>query len=79
MIFDILPEHPFWEHAPAKRVRPFAILIFFPSRIGPYVLHFRQKPSIEVMSRWCHRNRMNSLANFRSKYTFDPLLCVSKT
>ena len=79
MIFDILPVHPFWEQEPANRVRPFAIFIFWPLRIGPYVLHFRQKPSIEVMvCGWC-RNCMNSLANFGKKYPFYPLLCVPKS
>jgi hypothetical protein len=49
MILEILPLHPFWEQVPANRVRPFAILISFPLLIGPYVLHFKQNPSIAVM------------------------------
>jgi hypothetical protein len=45
MIFEILPVHPCCEHVPAKRVRPFDILISLPFTIGPYVLHFKQNPS----------------------------------
>ena len=49
MILDILPVQPAWEQVPANRVRPFAILISLPFMIGPYVLHFKQNPSIEVI------------------------------
>ena len=34
-IFEILPEHPAWEHEPAMRVRPLDITIFWPFLIGP--------------------------------------------
>lgn len=44
MIFEILPPHPGCEQKPAMRVRPFAIAIFLPCMIGPYVLHFMQYP-----------------------------------
>jgi hypothetical protein len=49
MILEILPVQDPFEHNPAKRVRPFAIATSFPSRIGPYVLHFMQYPSMFVM------------------------------
>ena len=78
MILEILPVHPAWEHVPANRVRPLAILISLPLTIGPYVLHFRQKPSIEVISRGYPRNCMNSLANKLHKSTFYPLLFAMK-
>ncbi len=51
MILEILPLHPSCEQNPANRVLPFAILIFLPSLIAPYLLHFKQKPSIVDMGR----------------------------
>jgi hypothetical protein len=54
MILDIFPVHPAWEQKPAIRVRPFDMTIFWPSRIGPYVLHFMHNPStvIGLKSPW---------------------------
>ena len=79
MIFEIFPLQPACEHIPANRVRPFDILISFPFLIGPYVLHFRQKPSIDVMIYFTHRNRMNSLANKMQISTFQPPTRGSKS
>jgi len=42
MIFEILPVQPACEQNPPMRVLPFAIVYRWPSRIGPYVLHFMQ-------------------------------------
>ena len=50
-IFEILPVQPSCEQKPAHLVRPLLITINFPSFIGPYVLHFRQKPSYDMIWR----------------------------
>ena len=62
MILEILPVHPACEQNPANRVLPFAILICLPSLIGPYVLHFKQKPSIVDMKATQWRHQIYSLA-----------------
>ena len=79
MIFEIRPVQFGWEQVPANRVRPFDITIFFPLLIGPYVLHFMQNPSIEVITIAHRRICMNSLAKKSEISWLDPLLFDVKT
>ena len=50
-ILEIFPVQPSSEQKPAHRVRPLLITINFPSLMGPYVLHFRQNPSYDMIVR----------------------------
>ncbi len=72
MILEILPVHPACEQEPANRVLPFDILICLPSLIRPYVLHFKQNPSIVDMeiTRW--RHQIYSLAQRYGKMLLLP-------
>ena len=74
MIFEIRPVQFGWEQVPANLVRPFDITIFLPFLIGPYVLHFMQNPSIEVITLARRRICMNSLAKNMQISRLDPLL-----
>ena len=79
MIFEIRPEQFGWEQVPANLVRPLDITIFLPLLIGPYVLHFIQNPSIEVITLAHRRICMNSLAKKSPIPWLDPLLFGMKT
>ena len=74
MIFEIRPVQFGWEQVPANRVRPLDITIFLPLLIGPYVLHFIQNPSNEVITLARRRICMNSLAKKVQISPLDPLL-----
>ena len=74
MIFEIRPVQFGLEQVPANRVRPLDITIFLPLLIGPYVLHFIQNPSIEVITLARRRICMNSLAKKLQISWLDPLL-----
>jgi len=74
MIFEIRPVQFGWEQVPANLVRPLDITIFLPLLIGPYVLHFIQNPSIEVITLARRRICMNSLAKNMQISRLDPLL-----
>ena len=79
MIFEIRPVQFGLEQVPANRVRPLDITIFLPLLIGPYVLHFIQNPSIEVITLAHRRICMNSLAKKSLIPWLDPLLFGMKT
>ena len=74
MILEIRPVQFGWEQVPANRVRPLDITILLPFLIGPYVLHFIQNPSIEVITFAHRRICMNPLANKLQISGLDPLL-----
>ena len=79
MIFEIRPVQFGWEQVPANLVRPLDIRIFLPLLIGPYVLHFIQNPSIEVITLAHRRRCMNSLDKKLQISWLDPLLFDMKT
>tara|TARA_B100000945_G_scaffold319118_1_gene325581 strand:+ start:103 stop:282 length:180 start_codon:yes stop_codon:yes gene_type:complete len=49
MIFEIFPVQSFREQTPAALRLPLLIVNIWGSLIGPYVLHFKQKPSYFVI------------------------------
>ena len=69
-ILEILPAHPASEQKPAMRVRPFFILINWPSLIGPYVLHFKQNPSTVAMCIGCSCGEHFLVASLRQMELF---------
>ncbi len=75
MILEILPVHPFWEQRPANRVRPLAMVIFSPFMMGPYILHFKQNPSVVamVLILYYQRCNLNASVGHPSKFMFFTL------
>ena len=75
MILEILPVQPFWEQRPANLVRPFDIVIFSPFMMGPYILHFKQYPSVVTMVLIFHYQRcnLNTSVGHPSKFMFFTL------